>query len=200
MNRRSASLPCAHVPRIMCACGWVRTCFTSTGLSAGTELLTVRYLSFAAPGPPSFEYICCNELVGAAAAWTPDTKYLIKQGPAGAEQVRSLQHTLDRRGRAYDEVTGRLRFARDVIYEMPSNIPNSSGLNLLKCFLTRAHLVRPTTSSSADCHAFLRQVLMIVWLRTAVTSHLRCFTLVMPKALVCGVQKKSVKVISSAST
>ena len=118
----------------MCACGRVRICFTCTGLSAGTELLTVRYLSFAAPGPPSFEYICCNELVGAAATWTPDTKYLIKQGPAGAEQVRSLQHTLDRRGRAYDEVTGRLRFARDVIYEMPSNIPNSSGLNLLKCF------------------------------------------------------------------
>ena len=97
------------------------------GLSAGTELLTVRYLCFAAPKPPSFEYICCNELVGAAVSWTPDKKHVIKQGPAGAEQVQSLQHSLDRRGRPYDEVTGRLRFARDVIYEMPSHIPNSSN-------------------------------------------------------------------------
>ena len=110
------------LPRV----GWlcVRAC--GTGLSAGTELLTVRYLSFAAPNPPDFEYICCNELVGAAASWSPDSKHLIKQGRAGAEQVRSLQHTLDRRGRAYDEGTGRLRFARDVVYEMPSSIPNSS--------------------------------------------------------------------------
>lgn len=111
---------------VLCVCG--RACATwVAGLSAGTELLTVRYLSFAAPSPPSFEYICCNELVGTAAKWTPSGEHLIKQGRAGAEQVRSLQHTLDRRGRAYDEVTGRLRFARDVIYEMPSSIPNSSA-------------------------------------------------------------------------
>lgn len=115
------------VSMIACACA------CSTGLSAGTELLTVRYLSFAAPNPPDFEYICCNELVGAAASWKPDRKHLIKQGRAGAEQVRNLQHTLDRRGRAYDEGTGRLRFARDVVYEMPSSIPNSSDLNPPKC-------------------------------------------------------------------
>ena len=105
----------------------VRACHVFAGLSAGTELLTVRYLSFAAPRPPSFDYICCNELVGAAAKWMPDAKYLIKPGRAGAEQIRSLQHTLDRRGGADDEVTGRLRFARDVIYEMPSNIPDSGA-------------------------------------------------------------------------
>lgn len=92
--------------------------------------------------PPSFEYICCNELVGAAVSWTPNGKYLIKQGRDGAEQVRSLQHALDRRGRAYDEVTGRLRFARDVIYEMPSTIPNSSDLNPLKHY-DRSHEVMP---------------------------------------------------------
>ena len=112
---------------------------TCAGLSAGTERLTIRYLSFASPLPPSFEYICCNELVGAAVSWTPDSQYLIKQGPDGAEQVRSLQHALDRRGRAYDEVTGRLRFARDVIYEMPSSIPNSSKLSLLNRYPKSYH-------------------------------------------------------------
>ena len=80
------------------------------GLSQGQELLPVRCLHFtSAEPPPELEYIVCNELVGAAASWTPDPSYILTEpeGAAGpltvgiAEQVQNLQHSLDRRGRAY---------------------------------------------------------------------------------------------------
>lgn len=95
-------------------------------LCAGKESLTIRCLLFGSPVPPKFEYICSCELAGAAISWTPRQDLLIQKGKAGAEQIIKLQHRLDRKGLAYD-LSGKLRFARDVVYEPPANIftPNA---------------------------------------------------------------------------
>ena len=90
-------------------------------LCAGKEPLAIRCLLFGSPVPPDFEYICSCELVGAASSWTPRQDLLIQKGNAGAEQILKLQHKLDRKGVAYGN-DGRLRFARDVVYEPPSTV------------------------------------------------------------------------------
>eukprot|EP01048_Picozoa_sp_COSAG05_P011801 COSAG05_NODE_1137_length_5751_cov_9.852619_4_plen_961_part_00 len=96
----------------------------SRGRSVRSHAAVLTARSLAAP-PPEFEYIVSNELVGAAASWAPNPSYVLTEptepGPLSlsiAEQVQNLQHSLDRRGRAYNEM-GRLRFARDIVYETP---------------------------------------------------------------------------------
>eukprot|EP01047_Picozoa_sp_COSAG01_P036394 COSAG01_NODE_2842_length_6990_cov_10.019301_9_plen_153_part_00 len=50
---------------------------------------------------PGSRYIVASQLVGAAASWKPARGAQILEGEAGAAQVQKLQHSLDRKGRAY---------------------------------------------------------------------------------------------------
>jgi hypothetical protein len=85
----------------------------------------IPVLQFSCPQPPlpSFEYIVAHEVVGAAAAWAPAADRLLRDHT----HVKALQHALDGKGAAYAYGgSGRISWARDVIYETPAGACHST--------------------------------------------------------------------------
>ena len=94
-------------------------------LSNGLEREKVRCLCFGSPLPPAtFDYIFASERVGQAKAQWQRPEAADSLLPLSTQQIEILQHSLDARGRAYDDAGG-LRFARTVIYETPVSVRKS---------------------------------------------------------------------------